>query len=750
MVISHAILIPLQEVITWSDLRPLFGLLIDSPEQPAVLATVDISPTGAEPSFTPELITLAQALVVRGTGPVVRVGIEEFEGLITGLWSNCWPAIRARLAFRLSFGPHDIVESPAPVIVCSPMMLAARWGGHRIAGAESTSVVTRAAAMLSGSPEAIPIMGYAQEIGAEITQFTDLPMLERAFEVGTALSPTFGQLLAAIRLVERLSPEPSVGVAAKEVLIEEFLKQLSNASVTDVLLLRNLTADGFASAYRIWPALESWAARKKFELHEDAQMLSVISGALSISDAIERWRRAIIAGISTASNTAFSEFPAAFWRWVIANAEVLQGLAKHLPVEGALESLLVQAAPLKMPEDVGDVVMGIAKAKHWFALHGVAAGASLAARAAVDRQLSVDLSLAYFDGIRAALRSVPPAQLVDIALSIEEPRLLRIAAEQVADNPKLLSDANVANSRVQELWLEALQLKPAVWNGPREPQKAFFSILQNLLDGHAANRQLIIILSKTPLANLSEYPRMAEVWGRVQEPALEHLLSATSTGWLKNAAKGDILTPDSRLQTAILASSDLDLTLERLVSPGVSIRIMTTLAHFAESRLLRWLDVWPQGRELLSTSDAEALGQMIMRRYSQRAAEKLAQLMFSGRNDVRPALRICSEKLGVVARWRLKLSSHSEQDNWECLEELAAELYPKGPDHDELWSRAGGLDADLQHGGSGRSRWRNAIAQIRRGKEPRVSILLKEMRIDYPGNGLLRDIVNDADFGGAN
>lgn len=745
MVISHAVLAPLQEVICWADLRPLFALLIDSPKSPDALTSIDLTPSQTVQRSTPELTATAQALVARGKGPVVRIGLDGCEELIMTLWANCWPAIRARFAFRLSFGPHDVVESPEPTIVCSPPVLAARWGGHRIVGADSSRAITRAAAMLSGSAEATHILRYAQEIGAQITQFADLLMLEHAFDAGTLKSPIFVQSLATIRLVERLSPECSVGVTAKEVLIEKFLLQLSNASVAEVLQLRNLVADGFASSNRIWAALESWTAKKKFEPHEDVQMLSAINDALSMSDALKPWRKAILAGICTASRTTASEFPATFWRWVVERGDILQVLSRHLPVDRALEGRLVDAAPGKMTEGVGDVVMRIAKQKQWYALHGAAAGACLAVRAAVDRQLSVDVAVEHLDGLRAVLRSVVPAQLLEAALNVEEPRLLLIAAERVAKSPKLLSDVNVAEARVQELWLKALEFNAAAWDGPREPRQAFFCLLQNLVEGRTANRQLITALSTTPLADLSGYPRVAEVWGRVHEPALENLLRATSLGWLKHAAEGRISTPDARLQTFMLAGSELYLALEGRTPPRGCIQIMATLTQFSESRLIRWLDVWPWGRDFLSTSEAEELGQLILRRNWDRAADSLFKLR-SSRSDVWPALRLCADLLGPINRWRLRFSSRSAQDDWDCLEAVAVDLYPEGPDHEKLWSRAGGRDADLQHGGSGRSRWCHALAQIKNGKGPCVRNLLREMRREYSSNELLRELDNDAHF----
>src|SRR5574337_161690 len=84
-------------------------------------------------------------------------------------------------------------------------------------------------------------------------------------------------------------------------------------------------------------------------------------------------------------------------------------------------------------------------------------------------------------------------------------------------------------------------------------------------------------------------------------------------------------------------------------------------------------------------------------------------------NGVRPALRTCISLVGFFDRFLYGLSHVTSSEKWDALVELAAELYPTGPNHDGLWERAGGRDSDLGWGGNGRSRWRDALGRIRRG-----------------------------------
>ena len=120
-----------EEIATTADLRPLFGLLITVPDPPdaleprEVIASEAIASTELPPTAI-DLVPAAEALTARGAGPVVRLGTQGFQDLAIALWFHLWPELRVRFVFRLSFGPHDIVDTPKPSLVCMPTALAAR------------------------------------------------------------------------------------------------------------------------------------------------------------------------------------------------------------------------------------------------------------------------------------------------------------------------------------------------------------------------------------------------------------------------------------------------------------------------------------------------------------------------------------------------------------------------------------------------------------------------------------------------
>lgn len=339
------------------------------------------------------------------------------------------------------------------------------------------------------------------------------------------------------------------------------------------------------------------------------------------------------------------------------------------------------------------------------------------------------------------MRNASPEESIEIALELAEPRVLRIAAEQVANEPRLIGTLNFATRPAQELWHYAISINAEAWQGPLYPQRSFFTVIQNLLDGGAASIELVTSLSKSPLADLSGFPRAAEVWHRLPDLARANCLRATATVWLQRAVEGDACKPDLELETAILNSNGLDSTLQSLAASfGKIVRIIESLESFDEHRFIRWFDDWILLRHQVAIADAQALGKIILSRRWAQAVDKLVPLVRQGRADVKPALVICQTMVSLFWRLLLGLSSAAQTDKWAVLEELAAYLYPNGPDEAGLWDRAGGRDADLESFGTGRNRWRAAIGQIQRGRGPRVSRLLEEMRRDFYSNDQIREL----------
>ena len=742
MVISHALIAPLDEIVTTANLKSLFENLIVTPAAPDILTTLDIQSSSVPPAEAIDLTVTAESLVSRGRGPSVKIGIDGFEELIVALWFGLWPELRANFSFRLSFGPQDIVDNPLPVLVCTPSSLEARWTGRNIISIPGSKNLTRAASILYDSSEATPILQFADECGISVDRFTHLQMLVSAYELNTTTN--FEACTATIRLVNTLSPDPTVGAVGKEKLIHKLGSQMSDIGIAEMLQLRNLKID-FNGAECIWECLRSRVATYQLEKVDDQNLLNIISEALS-AEAVTAWCDAILSGIIISACSPSSTFPLAFWRWARIQPSTLIKLFENLPSDHDLETRLSKVAPQEMNTNVCNTVMKLARAKKWLRLHGAAVGGCFEPREAVHQQLIIDTELTHLDGIKAALRRATSKELISLALESDEPRILCLAAEEVAHHPQLLNEVDFSAVSAQELWARALAINIDAWQGPADPKHSLLVILQSLIDGRQISPELLGALSTTPIANLCSYERCIEVWPRLAEPARTHFLKATASGWLEQAVLGNVVVPDSQLEATLLAGQALDQRLQALAltDAKLAMQMIDLLPGYGELRFLQWLEHWLSTNRCMTFSEAELLGTLIHNRHWQRVVVRLVRAAKNEQNEVKPALRCCRKMVSLIDKWLLDLSIITSDEKWLVLEEIAADLYPVGPDDGELWDRSGGRNSYLLCSGTGQTRWHDALSQIRKGRGPNLHRLLEEMKRDFPANSQLHRLANDS------
>ncbi|WP_415766457.1 effector-associated domain EAD1-containing protein [Pseudomonas sp. ZB1P45] len=749
MVLSHALIMPLTELIEFQNLNSLFGRLVTSIDQVITPVGFSLEKDELLPESSIDLIGAANALTGRGSGPVVRLGTEGFELLAASIWASLWPEARANFGFRLSFGPADIVENAVPTLVCTPVSLAARWSRFRVLNGEDQVPASTSAEFLAGIADPKPILEFGQEIGADIQHLSQLPFLEQAHKT---LSRTVGldDFLTAIRLVEKLSPDSMKGCEKKKVIAVGLTAHVSSARPGQILSMRNLRLSGFPVIPELWQEVESWLTARHFDQGDDELMGQMIASATNRDAAVESWRVAVGQGIAAAARVDAQYFPRALWRWIRVRPELLDAIFVLLPTERSVELLVASSTPEKLSSSLGTALLQQLLARSWLAVHGAVLSALDCPTEAVRRQIKIDVSVADKTGIEFALRFASPAQVLECAVQLEDSRLIDLAADSVISKPEIFAGSQCSEVAEQKIWDAAIRRNGNLWRAPSSPFSVRDKVLEGLIGGGKIHIPLLQSLARTPLADLSDFARREKVWMKLEASLQREYLNATSVGWLRRVTEmGAPFAPDAVLKLAILRHAELDVTLLDAASSIASrVQIVEALEDFGEQRFLLWFEAILSQNTALPSSDVERLGQLVQRRGWQRVVDEMLARYLGHRTDLKPALRICLSMLGVFTRWMLNLSAPTPAEKWESFVQLAAELYPSGPDHDELWSRAGGTNSDLPKSGTGRSIWLSVIGQMRNGRGPLPARLLLQMKQDYPTNAQLLFIADDSDISG--
>lgn len=751
MVLTHALIIRLDDMCKVGSLAMLFGRLAPSvTDCPGSVATLELDTAGSSHAPASDLIGAANALTAQEHAPVVRLSAGGFEHLVDSMWRNLWPALRRTFAFRLSFGPNDMVEQPTPALVCTPEQLQARWTKHRIVKPDDQTPESEAARILCGLRDVQPILALAAELGLEVHTLKQLIKLE---PLHTLLSgrESFDDLLAAIRLIDGLSSQPTLGASIKDKIIGRFTALIPGAGCKQLLPMRNLTLPSFANTRLLWSAVELLVSNLGFTPVDDSDLIKMVAASVDEDLALPSWRAAVIAGLSTAARRDNPAIFQAFWRLAERSNSAYAAAVGIISADAAVEQRLAGEVPRKLNIATPAALLSPLLNKRWLTAYGAALAATLSPLDATGQQLKVDRDPDHSAGLRSALRYATSPQTLECALVHKDLRLVELCAEQAAIHPQILSNIRCDDITEQQVWCAAIVKDSSLWDAPCNAIGARDTVLAQLAEGLPVETGLLEALAQTPLADLSAASERARLWSLLPAAQRDRYLQTTATGWLEVAAKGAVLAlPEAPFERAIIASPSLRSVLERSsVTVDARLAIVRALPSLPEEVFITWLSDLLRSTRTLSHTDSEHLGALVASRRWERTAKYLSEQLAERRSDIMPGLRLCADLLGIYTRWKLGISKPSATEKWKAFEDEARDLYPSGPDGGELWSRAGGKNADLPGlPQSGATRWHIVMNSIRYGGRPNARELLAVMCRDFPSNEKLRLYAGDTDIVG--
>lgn len=751
MVLTHALIVSLDDMCEVGSLAALFGSLAPSiTDCPSSLTTLELDTAGSIHAAAADLIGTANALTAQGLAPVVRLGVEGFEHLVGALWRNLWPPLRRTFAFRLSFGPNDLVEQPTPALVCTPEQLQARWMKHRIVKPDDKTPDSESATVLCGQRDVQPILALAENLGLEVHTIRELGKLERLHTVLSG-GEGFEDLLAAIRLADGLSNQPTLGASIKDELISRFAALISGAGCKQLLPMRNLALSGFANTRPLWSAVELVVSNLGFSPADDSDLMAMVAASVDEDLAVPSWRAALIAGLSTAARRDKPAISQAIWRWAERSQAAFAAAVGTLPADAAVELRLAGEVPRMLHATTPAALLTPLLKKRWLVAYGAALASTLPPIDAAGQQLKVDKDPDHSAGLRSALRYASPPQTLECTLAYKDLRLVGMCADLAAAHPQILSNFRCDDITEQKVWGAAIGKNSSLWKAPSNAMGVRDTVMAQLAQGRPVDTGLLEALAQTPLADLSATPERARLWPLLPASQRDHYLQATATGWIEFAAKGAVTTPlEAELEDAITSSLSLLSVLERsLVTINAQLSIVSAIPSFREEVFVTWLGNLLESVRILSHADSERLGTLVASRRWGGAAKYLSNQLAYHRPDLMPGLRLCTGLLGIFTCWKLGISKPSVAEKWNAFEDEACELYPSGPDSGELWSRAGGKNSDLPGGSKiGTARWHNALKSNRSGARPTARELLAVMCQDFPLNEKLRLYASDTDIVG--
>lgn len=738
MVDSVAAFVPLNELAQVPDMRALAANVREShesqPQEPFDAIEIAREPTG---SPQPMLLSIADALIAAAARPVVHVGQEGFDDVMLDLLQLVPPQLRRQVLFSLSFAPGEPGE---PFAVAAPCELASRFAQAQVLKPSETSPTTRVAALLN-MPQGRPLLEFGEQAGFDLQSPSALVLLDRAFELWTA-ETSVDNAITLVRLLAAKSSDAPIARELRAAALERLTATSDQWTPADVLSMRNLPLERFDSG-TLTQALQDWVARRASSVYaplpEDQQLLGQASRAAAQQD---WWNRRAQEGFAVASKASPAAVSSLAWGTMESSPQDIEPVLSFLG-EQKLLTALSENAPATLRAPVAESLAQVSASRQAWGL----CGAALAAAHAPAKALSEVLKLATtktarHEAIKLALKKATPAELVELAVSKDLEELTALAANAVVSRPSLIGDFDWASP----VWFDILQRvadkrRIAAAEVPNRVKG-----LQSIIAAGEKSKRVWAPLVSTGLADLSKVPNRADAWALIPSEFQREALSLTAKGW--NASLLDGTAPMAALEEPLgaevrvmLRDSNLLATIAQ-TQPALFISILNEVHPRSDHDCVSLLDSLAGAGMRLPPGPAAAIGALIRDRLWRSAASRAASLART-RDEF---LAVCKECLNVMSLWdsvplSLRMGKAVEipsDEAWQMFEETLTKLYPGGPTDQEVWSRSGGNNEDLDRRGNGVAQWHRCLIQVRSGNGPRPLKLLDTSLRDFGANPVLQ------------
>ncbi|MFY0729965.1 hypothetical protein J1D76_14525 [Pseudomonas sp. NFX15] len=747
-------LIPFDELESFGELTALVSVISQDIDRSAPLCPISLAPApNKAPLDDPEalhvgLVETVNALTTVTKRPIVFMGQVGFEEAMLGLWSRLPIELKKQFSFRLSFGPQDI-EGQNQWVVCTPASLHTRWSNYQsvFPSAESPALTLIAAALID-APEGRPLRDFAVDINVALSDIAVLPLIEGAYLAYRQGSSAL-ELTSLLRLLTRLCPEPNTGSRVKEESLKRLALILQSAKASEIRALRNLELNAFSTGQVLWRAVSDWAEEIEQVATSEPTEVARIFVDIAQSNANEEWTASVLEGIHTALQSELPNYLAkAVW---LALASSPQNAEKVIAIaaRGAnFEDVLCRSAPAICSAEAAILLVEAALNHQCYKLAGSVMSRAFNPAQSIAQYLSMERGATHIAGVEMALGRASPSETLVAAIQHDDSRIIMLAAKACAANHSLLQSFDPANPVWYDLLGKTLELDGKALEG-LPPLNLIELLVLQTADGNASPLRVWAALSHTPLADLSELPRRREIWTSIPQSVRPAFLLKTAEGWIQSFLLGRI--DDTEIETVLALSISDYVRRTTVLQQNLHDSLSKVARYLAEvdkggpefgEQLVQALDTRiPIGD--LKEYDSAIFGQAILTRGWERTARVIASKA-KQRRDFGPMLHGCVQLLGLFERIALQFSGLqvgpvSENELWLLLEEVATELYPFGPSHNELWSRASGREQDLPQSDTGGARWHRILKSLRAGSGGTTPArLVSEMRKDYSDNDRLR------------
>jgi hypothetical protein len=433
------------------------------------------------------------------------------------------------------------------------------------------------------------------------------------------------------------------------------------------------------------------------------------------------------------------------WHWWISDPALIAPSEILIPEQlCVVEDDLRRSLPADIPSSVRSELLRMCSNKRFYLLCSaiLLRAPDLSPVEKFRTQLSMLVDSVQAAGLPEIANGVSGADLVNVALTIQDARIIDLAGLAVKRDPQLLRGMDAHDPGWRAIWISAIEKGQGVFDGINQPSLAAHAVFDAMLGGSITEPSLIEKLAISPSSDLIAYSRRSELWNALPTATRQKSVTTAAEGWLSRFSSEPGLssrTFEPELEREVLA---LWRSSPTLLNPVSLIEFWPRFSStLTEADFEKWLSSY---RSQLTPLEAIAIGKLIHENAWSRAAREVIRKAKSGRSDFLPTVHQLWSYVDLWDKLRFAIFTSGpvveEDEWWEAFQQLSIRLYTFGIRQNDIWIEADG-DGSRVKQGTGREQWSDALDLLRKGGaggSMTIEGLLHQMRNDFYYNSELQ------------
>ena len=761
MVFTHVLIVDIADIKYVNILDNLFSHFCKKiPKEKSSIQEIVLSKFSLELNEIlntfPKFIIKGAHELGKGKLPLLFCGkSESFIRLIASIWAGLPQSFRTKMSFTAGFSASNIDESKT-ILHFQKNIESSLKNSEFISDMDTDLVEVNSTIekyiLTPLSDNRFEI--FLKDLNVDLNDWSMLQLCAKAYEsYQNCLELNNDALKQLIRQIAKISPNQNDGKSIKKTVISEIKQRINLSKETNLKSLKNLPLAAFDSgedsiSNSVKSFVETELTKEVNSFNGDLMSEIII---LSYKEAQVNWWHAAIK--NALKNIIKHEYVTSIpniWKLLVKSKDSLSVVLLFLPAGSEYESLLIKQIPKNdIPDQIAESLAKSIQKRKWILLHAHLIRTYLSIKESLKQQLALEKKLLVnsFEGSIFLAKDVTDKDIFSLSMETEEEFFIKEYADRSVINSNLLNGLDVKNLIWLSIWSNTLKETNNLEHGIINLSEKVEQILNRIHKGVAIPNTIISQIANSEHANIFKLKKRADLWKYFQPNIRELFLEATSNELVKTISsqgladvsiEAELMNHISRdeYMTALLKTyrADINTTLE----------IYEYIINTKDSFLADYIKYYPNN---LNDLQSVRLGNLVLnKRFYLSARQIFEKAKYN--NSFKVALTRCQSLANIgfwdQLRWGGLIGQTVSTDAvYSELTRIALKLYPKGPEDNEIWKRAGGEISKLNNYSNREENWRNAISLLRNGgggKEISVISLIKEMIEDHPNNRELKEI----------